>query len=215
MDDYEDPEKTLQPPPDLELELPKAGRRFNAFLADFTADRTTMLDVTYSPEWDPTRIRFMLQNSAGDGAWLNIDAVVARDLRDRLDSALEAYGRYAKTPDFDSVPLQAANHLVCGVPWPVCPSCLGQTLVSSEGIDQCRQCHLTSPTLDNLICRRAPTHVITDRAGNDPICVCASHAVLIRRQLVDSVVVPVSAVAKPAATLGEERSKKPADEGQS
>jgi hypothetical protein len=89
--------------------------------------------------------------------------------------------------------------ILCAVPWPACPNCLGEPLSTSGRTDRCRRCGGTWPTVGNAVCGRVATHKITDTAGGTS-CVCASHAEITRRQIIDAVVEPISASQHPGSS---------------
>jgi hypothetical protein len=81
-----------------------------------------------------------------------------------------------------------AGEIVCAVPWPTCPDCLGEPLFTSGGEQWCQRCGQRWPAAPlGALCGRTATHRIADTSGGTS-CVCDSHAELARRQIVGAVV---------------------------
>lgn len=71
----------------------------------------------------------------------------------------------------------------CGLPWPVCPNCLGQGLVSSGRHAACPRCRRRWPDLEVDPCPWPAAATVTDRDGA-ALRLCASHATDAARRLV-------------------------------
>lgn len=63
----------------------------------------------------------------------------------------------------------------CGVPWPVCPVCLGEGLSVSAGRATCDRCGGSWPEGERVPCPAPATVVLSDAAGEKGR-VCESHA---------------------------------------
>lgn len=63
----------------------------------------------------------------------------------------------------------------CGVPWPVCPDCVGEGLVTSAGVSRCPKCAREWPASAREPCPDNATHPLVDAVGGHQR-VCASHA---------------------------------------
>lgn len=63
----------------------------------------------------------------------------------------------------------------CGVPWPVCPDCLGQGLSMMAGRAVCPRCNRAWDERDVIPCPWPRSAELTDGTGAT-LRVCASHA---------------------------------------
>lgn len=70
----------------------------------------------------------------------------------------------------------------CGLPWGVCPRCLGQGLASSARWSQCPRCRRRWPDLEVEPCPWPAAATVTDRDG-ERLRLCASHATDAARRL--------------------------------
>ncbi len=75
----------------------------------------------------------------------------------------------------------------CGLPWPVCPHCLGQGLSSSGRQSWCPGCRRRWPTLQVDPCPWPAVATVTDREGAE-LRLCASHTRDAGRRLVGATV---------------------------
>lgn len=75
----------------------------------------------------------------------------------------------------------------CNVPWPVCPDCLGEPLVSSADLSQCPRCRRRWAKTERDPCPDTATVQVRDSSGG---CgrMCRSHAVRARAMIVGSAV---------------------------
>ena len=63
----------------------------------------------------------------------------------------------------------------CGVPWPVCPICLGTGMLVTGRLATCSRCGDTVPWHENYRCKEPVSTLLTDSSGAIAP-VCASHA---------------------------------------
>lgn len=77
----------------------------------------------------------------------------------------------------------------CGVPWPVCPDCLGEPLSWSADVARCWLCDRRFPAASRTPCSDPATVTIT--GAGELHYLCRSHGVRALR-LVDAVVVGLS-----------------------
>lgn len=71
--------------------------------------------------------------------------------------------------------MSAADAAACGMPWPVCPYCLGQGLSLRSGTATCPSCTRSWPVGDVAPCPWPASDVISD-AAERTAHVCRSHA---------------------------------------
>jgi len=65
----------------------------------------------------------------------------------------------------------------CGVPWPVCPSCLGEGLWGSAGRWRCQRCGRDWAASERIPCPDPGAVALADEGGGGRVrLVCASHA---------------------------------------
>jgi hypothetical protein len=64
---------------------------------------------------------------------------------------------------------------VCGIPWPVCPDCLGQELEVSTETGTCPDCGRTWPVEEVALCPWEARIRLRDVEGSE-IVVCCSHS---------------------------------------
>lgn len=75
----------------------------------------------------------------------------------------------------------------CGVPWPICPDCLGEPLYTSGGSSRCPRCRRRWLDVERNPCPDEQTATVRDTAGGaGPLC--RSHAVRAHAQIVGSTV---------------------------
>jgi GrpB-like predicted nucleotidyltransferase (UPF0157 family) len=73
----------------------------------------------------------------------------------------------------------------CGVQWGVCPECIGEALLSQDGVSRCLRCERVWDTGDREPCPDATVAFATEGRGDDePLC--RSHAECAKRQNVRS-----------------------------
>lgn len=80
----------------------------------------------------------------------------------------------------------------CGVPWPICPDCLGEPLDSSGGFSRCPRCRRRWRDASRDPCPDAATATVRDTAGSAG-ALCISHAVRAAAQIVGATVEGLSA----------------------
>lgn len=76
---------------------------------------------------------------------------------------------------------------VCAVPWPVCPDCLGEPLISSAGVSRCPRCRRRFSDGERMPCPDAATVTVRDARGGTGV-MCRSHAVRARSMIEGSTV---------------------------
>ena len=109
-------------------------------------------------------------------------------LRAELDHACGQLGQVAGELDRELAVLARVAEVLgdavaCGLPWPVCPNCLGQGLVSSGRHAACPRCRRRWPDLEVDPCPWPAAATVTDRDGA-ALRLCASHATDAARRLV-------------------------------
>lgn len=109
-------------------------------------------------------------------------------LRAELDHACGQLGQVAGELDRELAVLARVAEVLgdagaCGLPWPVCPNCLGQALVSSGRQSWCPSCRRRWPDLEVDPCPWPAAATVTDRGG-ERLRLCASHARDAARRLV-------------------------------
>jgi hypothetical protein len=75
----------------------------------------------------------------------------------------------------DRVAAVLGDSSLCGLPWSVCPACLGQALASSGRWSRCQRCRRRWPDLEVEPCPWPAAATVTDR-GSGRLRLCASHA---------------------------------------
>lgn len=63
----------------------------------------------------------------------------------------------------------------CGLPWPVCPDCLGQDLIEAGDTARCPSCRRRWPRDEVVPCPWAATARLWDAEGAE-VLACRSHA---------------------------------------
>lgn len=76
---------------------------------------------------------------------------------------------------------------VCNVPWPVCPDCLGEPLVSSGGVSRCPRCRRQWTDVERNPCPDDATAIARDAHGGGGL-MCRSHAVRAKAMIIGATV---------------------------
>jgi hypothetical protein len=87
----------------------------------------------------------------------------------------------------DRVAAVLGDSSLCGLPWAVCPHCLGRGLVSSGGWSQCPRCRRRWADLEVEPCPWPAAATVHDRDGGR-LRACASHATGAARRLAGALV---------------------------
>ena len=113
--------------------------------------------------------------------------VLSRGLRRILAAAGVVNGRgSAVTRPFGNLPrhrdprplVRVRRMSACGIPWPVCPRCLGEGLWGSAGRWRCPCCGGEWTEDERIPCPDPGTVALADEGGGGMVrLVCASHAV--------------------------------------
>ena len=109
-------------------------------------------------------------------------------LRAELDHACGQLGQVAGALDHELAVLDRVAEVLgdagaCGLPWPVCPHCLGQALTSSGRQSWCPSCRRRWPDLEVDPWPWPAAATVTDRDG-ERLRLCASHSRDAARRLV-------------------------------
>jgi hypothetical protein len=75
----------------------------------------------------------------------------------------------------------------CGVQWGVCPECVGEALLSGDGVSQCVLCERVWDTDDREPCPDVTVAVVTDGRGGDGR-LCRSHAECVKQQIPNCII---------------------------
>ena len=98
---------------------------------------------------------------------------------------------------------------VCNVPWPVCPDCLGEPLVSSGGASRCPRCRRRWSDGERSPCPDDATATVRDTHGSGG-AMCRSHATRALAQLVGATVEGLDDGARAVAAVLPARDKETA-----
>ena len=120
---------------------------------------------------------------------LHLEDAVAFHLHEWLSDA-------ERTP---SASRRALGRAFCELDWPVCPTCLGESLNCSGGLGSCPGCGGQWLAVSDS-CGRPATHQLIDASAGERFLICSSHAQAARRDLTDVVVEPISAICSPMAS---------------
>jgi hypothetical protein len=84
---------------------------------------------------------------------------------------------------------------VCGVPWPVCPDCLGEPLTRTAAVAWCARCRRRWDDGERMPCPDVATVKVCDPYGGGGH-MCRSHAVRALAMIIDSTAEGLDATAR-------------------